>query len=75
MESKETLLLKKLGERIKLLRNNLSFSQETLADKAGLDRTYISLVERGKRNPSYLTMLKICKGLNTNISQLTKDLN
>jgi len=37
-----------LARNVRLLRSRLGLSQETLADRAGLDRTYISGVERGK---------------------------
>lgn len=48
----------------------LNLTQEALAYKCGLDRTYISLVERSKRNPSYLTLFKISEGLNIDIKNL-----
>lgn len=47
-----TEALDTLGRQIKKQRENLGLSQEKLAEKCGLDRTYISLLERGKRNPS-----------------------
>jgi transcriptional regulator with XRE-family HTH domain len=58
------------GNLIKNLRNKQSLSQEGLSDKTGLDRTYISLLERGKKNPSLLTILKICKALGILPSEL-----
>ena len=44
------------------LKNNLS--QEELAHKCDLDRTYISLLERGKRKPTLNVVFNICNGLN-----------
>ena len=70
MNEKELQLLKQLAEKIKSRRLQLNLSQEALADKCGLDRTYISLVERSKRNPSYLSLIKICDGLEINIKEL-----
>lgn len=70
MNEKEYLLLNKLAEKIKSKRVESSLSQEALADKCGLDRTYISLVERSKRNPSYLSLIKICEGLEIDIKEL-----
>ena len=67
-------ILKKLGESIKTQRENLCLSQEKLAEKCGLDRTYISLLERGKRNPSLSNLLKVASGLEISISELTKDI-
>ncbi|WP_103624365.1 helix-turn-helix domain-containing protein [Campylobacter concisus] len=70
MNDKEIQLLNNLAKKIKFRRMELNLSQETLAYKCGLDRTYISLVERSKRNPSYLTLFKISEGLNIDIKNL-----
>jgi len=59
-----------LGKRIKTLREERGLSQEKFAEKCGFDRTYISLLERGKRNPSYTNLLKVAKGLEISISDL-----
>ena len=66
--------LTELATRVKFLRNELNISQEVLADKCGFDRTYISLLERKKRNPSFLNMKKLCKGLEVNLSEFTEGL-
>lgn len=58
------------GNIIKNMRNKQSLSQEELAKRTGLDRTYISLLERGKKNPSLLTILKICKAFDIHPSEL-----
>lgn len=52
-----------VGLRIKELRNQLGISQEELANKAELDRTYITSVEKGRRNISIGTLEKITKQL------------
>lgn len=52
-----------VGLRIKELRTEKGISQETLAAKAGLDRTYITSVERGRRNISIATLKKITDSL------------
>ena len=70
MNDKEIQLLNNLAKKIKFRRMGLNLTQETLAYKCGLDRTYISLVERSKRNPSYLTLFKISEGLNIDIKNL-----
>ena len=49
--------------RIKELRNQLGISQEELANRAELDRTYITSVEKGRRNISIGTLEKITKQL------------
>lgn len=63
MTSEEELQLKILGERLRKYRVNKGFSQETFAEKTHLDRTYISGLERGKRNPSFLIIRRISKVL------------
>ena len=70
MNEKEQQLLKQLAEKIKSKRLELNLSREGLADKCGLDRTYISLIERSKRNPSYLSLIKLCDGLDIDIKEL-----
>jgi transcriptional regulator with XRE-family HTH domain len=45
-------------------------SQEALADKAGLHRTYISLLERGLRMPSILVVQQLAKALDTTMASL-----
>ena len=65
-------LLLKLGGAIKKQRSRLGLSQEELASRCGFDRTYISMLERGKRNPSFLNLLKLAEGLQTSVSALTK---
>jgi len=60
-EKKQTLI--ELGLKIKEARNKLGISQEELASRCDFDRTYISLVERGKRNPSYLNLIRLFREL------------
>jgi transcriptional regulator with XRE-family HTH domain len=52
-----------LGQRIKDLRRKQDFSQEELADRAGIHRTYIGAVERGERNISLDNIVGIAKAL------------
>ena len=53
-------LLIKVGKRIRALRIIIGLSQEKLAFKAGLDRTYIGSVERGERNIAVINLSKVC---------------
>ncbi len=62
--------LKHLAAKIKEIRLRKGISQEKLAELCDFDRTYISMLERAKRNPSYLNLLKLSKGLNITISEL-----
>lgn len=64
-----------LGQAIKERRTKLCLSQENLADRCGFDRTYISMLERGQRNLSFLNLLKLAEGLETSVSQLTEVYN
>lgn len=63
-----------LGQRIKLLRQARSISQEDLADAAGVHRTYIGMIERGEKNTTILTMLKLAEALNTTLYDLVREL-
>lgn len=68
------LLLEKLAKNIKIRRNELNISQEKLAEICGFDRTYISLLERAKRNPSFLNLKKLSIGLDIELTNLLKDM-
>ena len=61
----------KLGKKIKQLRLTAELSQERLGEISGLDRTYISGIERGVRNPSIRNIEKLAKALKTKVSELT----
>ena len=69
-----TKLSKACGIVVRRRRQALGFSQEELADRADLHRTYISLIERGLRSVSVETIFKLAKGLNTTGSQLLEDI-
>lgn len=68
-------LLKMLGEKVRSRRTELNISQEELAFKCGFDRTYISLVERGKRNISLLNLCKLSNALEIDLSELIKGIS
>lgn len=61
---------KLLGNRIRALRNEMGLSQEAFADKCGIDRTYMSGIERGVRNPTLVVICAISDGLEMDLSQL-----
>ena len=73
MKTYEQELLNKLAEKIRTERKKRNISQEKLAEKCDFDRTYISLLERAKRNPSYLSLLKLCVGLEIELIELLKE--
>ena len=53
------------GKRLKMIRLSQNISQEELAFRSGLHRTYISSVERGERNISLANIAKLAKALKT----------
>jgi len=60
----------KFGTRIKALRKERGISQENLALKAELDRTYIPSIEKGDRNVSIVVIEKLAKAFDIKISEL-----
>ncbi|WP_064967649.1 helix-turn-helix domain-containing protein [Tenacibaculum ovolyticum] len=65
----------KLGLKIKQLRNKIGISQEELAFRCDLHRTYISSVELGKRNVSIRNIEKIALALNVEIFEFFEKAN
>ncbi len=61
----------KLGKKVRSLRTEADLTQEIVAEMTGLDRTYISGIERGVRNPSLKNIEKLAKALKVTISDLT----
>ena len=61
---------KKFGARLRKLREAQGWSQEELADRAGLHRTYISSVERAVRNPTITVLAKIAAALGVSLGEL-----
>ena len=66
-------LLLSLGKVIRERRESVNLTQEQLAELTDFDRTYISLVERGKRNLSILNLQVIATALNQKVSDLLKE--
>jgi transcriptional regulator with XRE-family HTH domain len=77
MKSKYTKDEKKqltaFGARMKLFREESGLSQEKLALKCGLDRTYIGSVERGERNISLINIHKIAEAMDILVHELMKE--
>ena len=63
---------KKLGKSIKKFRQKLNMTQEDLAFKVGVDRSYMGFVERGERNPTLDKLKKIAQALQISLSKLVK---
>lgn len=54
-----------IGGVLRAKRDKLSLSQEEVAERAGVDRTYVSILERGLKSPTVETLEKICAALGT----------
>lgn len=67
------MLSQVFGKVLRSERIKVNLSQEKLAELADLDRTYISLLERGLRQPSLTTLFAIAKALNLKPHQLIKE--
>ena len=63
---------KQLGMRIKYLRRLKRMSQEDLALEAGVNKNYLSDLERGERNPTVKILEKIARALDINLQELFK---
>jgi transcriptional regulator with XRE-family HTH domain len=63
-------LLIRLGTRIRKLRKKRGWTQTVMAEKVGIDRSFLADVERGKRNVSILNLDLMAKGLRVSLSQL-----
>jgi transcriptional regulator with XRE-family HTH domain len=61
-----------LGREIKRVRESLQKSQEALAFDAGIHRTYVSLIERGRKSPTLTVIVKLAKALNVRPSELLR---
>ena len=70
--SKRNQVLAAFGSNVRTARETKDFTQEKLAEKADLDQTYISGIERGVRNPSVLSIVRLAKALGTSVSELSK---
>lgn len=67
---KASSIKKMLGNRIRELRLGMGLSQEAFADKCGIDRTYISGIERGVRNPTLVVIYVISEALEMDLDCL-----
>ena len=72
MENDFSIVKNIVSENIKILRRRNNWSQEDLADICGLHRTYIGSVERGEKNVTIKTLIKISNAFNLPISLLFK---
>lgn len=66
----ETGIVDVVAEAVRKARKGLGLSQEDLALEAGLDRTYVSQVERGTRNCTIIVLARLAKALKTTPDRL-----
>jgi len=66
-------LIRRFGATVQKLRFGLGISQEELAERADLHRTYVADIERGGRNPTLLTIKKLAKGLGVSAADLLSE--
>ena len=69
MISKQSILIK-FGERVREIRKEKGLSQEELAHKADLHRTYIGMIERAEKNITLLNIEKIANALEIGINEI-----
>lgn len=66
----EQATLRAFGKRVRSAREARGWSQEYLAEKAGMDRTYVGGIERGERNPALLNINRLAEALGDNFAGL-----
>lgn len=67
---KQSSITDRFGERIRSLRKERGLSQEALAELSGLDRTYVSGIERGIRNIALRNIEALAKALRVSLADL-----
>lgn len=68
MDDKE--LLKRLGLKLKILRNLKNLSQDDVANRLNIDKSYYSKLERGLANPTFLYLKHLSEILEVNLTEL-----
>lgn len=62
--------IKEFGLRVKQLRKEYGYSQEDLANKMGVHRTYVGMIERGEKNLTLLKIYQLANALELDIKEL-----
>ena len=65
-------ILIKFGKKVRQERLKKGYSQEAFADKVGVHRTYIGMIERAEKNITLLNIKKLADGLGISVSELMK---
>lgn len=66
----DSAYLREFGTRVRKMREGLGWSQEELASRSGLHRTYVGAIERGERNVSVLNVRRLAEALRVKPSAL-----
>ena len=66
----QAAILRRVGSNLRAARLRAGLSQEELGFATGLDRTYISGIERGVRNPTVVALAKLALGLGLSVADL-----
>ena len=75
MAKRRDPLLRALGLRVRQLRERKGWTQEALADRADLDRSYIAGIEAGLRNPSFRALARIARGLGVPVAEVVANVD
>jgi len=67
-------ILIQFGKKLRELRKRNNLTQVELSKRAGFDRNYIGMLERGERNPALLNIQKIAQVFNITLSEFFKDI-
>ncbi len=59
-----------LGDELRKCREAAGLSQERLADKAGIDRTYVSILERDRQSPTVDMLIRVCRAMGVRASDV-----
>lgn len=70
METDYARAVAAFGEALRAVRLEAGLSQEALADRAGLDRTYVSGTERGRKNPTLKSIARLSDALGVSMTEL-----
>lgn len=70
----ENNILIKFGKKVRVIRLSKKMSQEELAERANVHRTYIGMIERGEKNITLKNIQKIANALEVQIGELMKEL-
>ena len=67
-------VLMALGKNVRDLREQKKLTQEALAERSGLDPSYISGIERAVRNPSVVSLARLADGLDCTVSEICRSI-